>query len=495
MLRVLVIGEGGREHALCWRLRADGATVFCVRGNPKTASVATPLAIATTSEAVLAAVKAHDLHLVVIGPEQPLVDGLADSLRNAGVAVMGPNQAAAQLEGSKAFSRAVMAAAGIPHARGVATSSLDEARTAIAQLFQAGVVIKADGLAAGKGVVVADSAEQAEAACQQFLEARIHGDAGARIVVEERLVGEEVSFFAVCAGEEYVALGVARDHKRLLDGDKGPNTGGMGAFSPVPGYEEDFEQAISDAVVAPLLREMARRGTPFSGVLFVGLMVDPADHARFRVLEFNVRFGDPECQVLMRRLADGDLLRIVQWCARPADFARPSVRLHDTVAMIVVLAAKTYPASGGSGEEVPAVLVGAEETLPKAVRVFHAGTAWGTGEHAGRIVAKGGRVLGITAIGETRSSAAGRIYGLLSKISDTEFAKAFQYRKDIGINSIIHKTGLTWPSVNKSPTRYSAQLAYWWACDDGTTLCDNEGTIRPKRRFGDATNGFFTYGM
>src|ERR1700761_4072053 len=297
-MRVLVVGSGGREHALCWALSASPLLtgLWCAPGNPGTAEVAENVPIGALDIAALVTFcTAHSVDLVVPGGEPPLVAGLADAMGAAGIACIGPSAAAARLEGSKSFTKEICDAAGIPTAL---WERFDDAATARAFVSRRGapIVIKADGLAAGKGVVVAATEEEALAAIDAMMDQKIFGESGASVVIEECLVGPEVSLFALCDGTDAVLLGSAQDHKRVGDGDTGPNTGGMGAYSPVAGFPPPAEEACLEQIVQPALREMFRRGTPFRGVLFAGLILT-AEGAK--LIEFNVRFGDPECQVLM----------------------------------------------------------------------------------------------------------------------------------------------------------------------------------------------------
>jgi phosphoribosylamine--glycine ligase len=361
----------------------------------------------------------------VVGPEGPLVAGLVDALADAGIPAFGPSRGAAQLEGSKAFAKSVMDAAGVPTAGWIATSSRDEALAALDR-FGAPWVVKADGLAAGKGVVVTTDRAEAEAAIEAALVARRFGDAGATLVIEAFLDGPERSLFAVCDGEDAVLLAPAQDHKRAHDGDEGPNTGGMGAFCPVAGFElaDPHVQALRETVVLPILRELDRRGTPFRGLLYAGL-VDTVDGPK--VLEYNVRFGDPETQVVLPRLISSliDLL----WAS-----AVGSVATHDGVASVpvefsgdaavtVVLASAGYPETSRSGDVIDGTEAASELD---AVQVMHAGTAR---DADGRIVTAGGRVLAVTGIGESLARARERAYAGVALVS---FAGA-QHRTDIGL--------------------------------------------------------------
>lgn len=302
-MRVLVIGSGGREHALCWKLAASPVLtkLWCAPGNPGTAGLAENVAIGVMDIAALVEFAVQNgVDLVVPGPEAPLVAGVSDAMAAAGIACCGPSAAAARLEGSKSFTHEVCEAAGVPAALWERFDDADAAR-AFVRRRGAPIVVKADGLAAGKGVVVAASEAEAEAAIGDFMEAGSLGESGRSVVIEECLVGEEVSVFALCDGVEAISLGSAQDHKRVGEGDTGPNTGGMGAYSPPPALSPGLEEAVMARMIRPVLAEMARRGAPFRGILFAGVMLTAEGP---KLIEFNVRFGDPECQVILSRLAD-----------------------------------------------------------------------------------------------------------------------------------------------------------------------------------------------
>jgi phosphoribosylamine--glycine ligase len=334
--------------------------------------------------------------LVVVGPEAPLTLGLADALAAAGIACFGPSAAAARLEGSKAFCREVADAAGVPGAAWARFTDAEAARDHVRRTG-APIVVKADGLAAGKGVVVAASVAEAEAAIADAMEARVHGEAGATLVIEECLVGEEVSFFALCDGPDALPIGAAQDHKRVGEGDTGPNTGGMGAYSPPPAFTPAVEAEVMERIIRPTLAEMVRRGTPFRGVLFAGLMLT-ADGPR--LIEFNVRFGDPECQALLLRLRS-DLLPVLL-AASEGRLAEAALRFAEEPSLVVVMAARGYPGAYERGSEIAGL--DAAAAVPGAA-VFHAGTAR---RADGTVVAQGGRVLGIGATGTTVGRGPGR---------------------------------------------------------------------------------------
>jgi len=423
-MKVLVVGSGGREHILAWKLAQSDHVkeVLCVPGNPGTAHEprVRNIALATDDhDAIAALARDEQIGLAIIGPEAPLVAGLADVLRAQGVDTVGPNKDGALLEGSKAFAKEVMVAAGVPTAayREVRTEQdVHEACDAFAQDASiSALVVKADGLAAGKGVVVCDSVEDAREEALRFLREKPFGDAGDLIVLEERLEGIEASYIVLAQGEKYIALPVAQDHKQLLEGDQGPNTGGMGAYTPAPFITPELDREIRDTVVAPSLKEIARRGIDFRGFLFVGLMLTKAGP---RVLEFNTRLGDPEAQVLLSALRQ-DIVPALQQVARGDlqldDFEAPGA------SAIVVLASKGYPQSSSKGD----VITGLDAAnAVQGVRVIHAGTRQ-DGDH---IVTAGGRVLGVTATGATVQEALDRAYDAVAHIR----FDGMQYRRDIG---------------------------------------------------------------
>ncbi len=428
--RLLVVGSGGREHALAVRLVADDGVdaLIMAPGNPGMAALGRCADVAVDDlEGLVSLAREEHVDLVVVGPEVPLVEGLVDALGAVGIPAFGPSAGAAQLEGSKAFAKSVMDAAGVPTAGWVATSSRDEALAALDRFAAPGVpwVVKADGLAAGKGVVVTADRAEAEAAIDAALVDGRFGDAGATLVIEEFLAGPERSLFAVCDGDDAVLLAPAQDHKRALDGDAGPNTGGMGAFCPVAGFAlgEPHVDALRDSVILPILRELARRGTPFRGLLYAGL-VDTA--AGPKVLEYNVRFGDPETQVVLPRLTSSlvDLL----WASATGSAATGDgvasvpVTFGDDAAVTVVMASAGYPETSSRGDFIEGV---ADADTLDGVQVLHAGTAL---DGEGRLVTAGGRVLAVTALGRDVDAARERAYGGVARI---RFDGA-QHRTDIG---------------------------------------------------------------
>ncbi len=418
-MKVLVVGGGGREHALCWSLASSPllTKLWCAPGNAGIAEVAECVPIgAEDVPALVRFARDNAVDLVVAGPEAPLTLGLADACAAAGLRCFGPSAAAARLEGSKAFAREVCEAAGVPGPR---WRRFDDPAAARAYVRAQGapIVVKADGLAAGKGVVVAATVEEAEAAITDIMERRVHGAAGASVLLEECLVGEEASFFALCDGTHAVPLAAAQDHKRVGEGDTGPNTGGMGAYSPPPAFTDALRDEVMARIVRPVLAEMARRGAPFRGVLFVGLMLT-ADGPR--LIEFNVRFGDPECQALMVRLRSDLLAALLAACdGELADFDLRWEPLHS---LVVVMAAKGYPGAYAKGSEIRGLDRAAQ--VP-GVQVFHAGTAR---REDGALIATGGRVLGVTATGATLREARDAAYAAVDAI---DWPEGF-CRRDIG---------------------------------------------------------------
>jgi phosphoribosylamine---glycine ligase len=410
-VKVLVVGSGGREHALVRTLlrSPQAPDVLCAPGNAGIRRDARALdAPAGDPAALAAAARDEGVDLVVVGPEAPLVAGLADALAAEGVRCFGPVAAAARLEGSKAFAKEVMHAAGVPTAAHRVVAGVEDGMAAIGGYP---AVIKADGLAAGKGVVIAAHEGEARTALEDMLVARRFGEQP--VVVEEFLAGDELSLLALCDGERAVPLAPARDYKRIGDGDTGPNTGGMGCYSPVAGAADIAREVIA-AVHQPVLEELARRDTPFHGVLYAGLMLSEDG---FKVLEFNVRFGDPETQVVLPRLRS-DLLELLLAATEPGGLAGIEPDWDPRAAVCVVLASRGYPASSSTGDVIEGL-----DDVPDGVEVFHAGTA----ERDGEIVTAGGRVLGVTALGDDRAAARSAAYAAADMIG---FAGA-QLRRDI----------------------------------------------------------------
>jgi len=416
-MNVLLIGSGGREHALANALAKSPrlTKLFCTPGNPGISAVAECVSVdASDHDAVVNFCRLMKIELVVVGPEQPLVEGIVDSLEAAGIAAFGPSKAAAQLEGSKGFTKDLCARAKIPTGAYGRFSDRDSALTYVREKG-APIVVKADGLAAGKGVVVATTLAEAEAAVVACFEGAF-GSAGAEVVVEEFLEGEEASFFALCDGSRALALASAQDHKRVGDGDTGPNTGGMGAYSPAPVVTDEIAARVMEEIVEPTVRAMADAGMPFKGVLFAGLMIGKDGP---KLIEFNTRFGDPETQVILPRV-DDDLLTLLEACAR-GKLEAARVNLKPVSALTVVLAAKGYPAAPQKGGEIRGV---DKANALEGVAVTHAGTKR-SGE---KLVANGGRVLNVTGFGPDVRTARERAYAGVEQI---DFPDGF-CRRDIG---------------------------------------------------------------
>ncbi len=436
-MRVLVVGAGGREHALVRALARSPQEpeLLCAPGNVGIAKDARLLDIAVDDvDGLVAAVEREGVDLTVVGPEAPLVAGLVDALSARGHAAFGPSASAAELEGSKAFAKRAMEQAGVPTARWRRVESLEEGVVAVGELANPGVVVKADGLAAGKGVTVADDAEQAhEALSEIFVENRF-GLGGASAVVEERLLGEELSLLALCDGVRALPMAPARDFKRIFDGDRGANTGGMGSYSPVAGFDATRVDELAAAIHQPVVDLMRERGTPFHGVLYAGLMLTSAGP---RVLEFNVRFGDPETQAVLPRLRS-DLFELLLAAARPGGLEGAKLAWSDDWAVTLVLASAGYPASSSSGDEIQGL-----EDVPPGIEVTHAGTArrhaFSDSERddpSEAIVTAGGRVLGVTALGPSAESARASAYAAAQKIS----FEGMQLRQDIAANAEAETT-------------------------------------------------------
>jgi len=425
-MNILLLGGGGREHALAWKLAqsrllsGSGDRLYAAPGNPGIADHAELIALDLADHGAVARLcEERRIGLVVIGPEGPLVDGLADSLRGEGFRVFGPGKQAAQLEGSKGFTKDLCRRADIPTAGYVRTASLEEAAAALDK-FTPPFVLKADGLAAGKGVIIAETRAEAEAA----LAGMFAGDPGAEVVVEEFMEGEEVSFFALTDGASVLGFGSAQDHKRVGEGDTGPNTGGMGAYSPARVLTPLLRGEVIERIIAPTVRAMADAGMPYSGVLFAGLMLTSEGP---KLIEYNCRFGDPECQVLMMRLED-DLGEILLACAENRLSRVPPVRMRREVALTVVMAAEGYPGMPAKGGAID--LGGAEA---EGAKVFHAGTALAGGE----LSVSGGRVLNATATGASVAEAQSIAYAAIDAID----APTLFCRRDIGWREVAREAG------------------------------------------------------
>ncbi|WP_374525454.1 phosphoribosylamine--glycine ligase [Sphingopyxis sp.] len=423
-MNILLIGSGGREHALSWQLAQSPscAKLYAAPGNPGIELHAECVPIAADDlDGLIAFVRAHAIDFVVVGPEAPLVAGLADRLREIGVPTFGPGAAAARLEGSKGFTKDLCARAGIPTASYVRCTSAEEA-LAVLDGFSIPVVIKADGLAAGKGVIIAETREDAEVAIEDMF-AGAFGGAGAEVVIEEFMTGEEASFFALSDGTNVIAFGSAQDHKRVGDGDTGPNTGGMGAYSPAPVLTAEIEAQVMDRIIRPTVATLATEGTPYAGMLFAGLMLTGEGP---KLIEYNCRFGDPECQVLMMRIK-GDFAALLHAAATGALAEAEAPAFSHDYALTVVMAAKGYPGTPEKGGAIRRIA----DAEAGGVRVFHAGTA----RDDRTLVAAGGRVLNVTATGKSVAEAQARAYAAVDKL---DFPSGF-CRRDIGWREVARE--------------------------------------------------------
>ena len=424
-MNILLLGSGGREHALAWKMADSPLTerLYCALGNAGIAQQAQCVSLDLTDHtAIVAFCREHRIDLVVVGPEAPLCAGIVDDLESAGVKAFGPSRAAAQLERSKGFTKDLCRANGIPTA---AYERFKHAPAAKAYIRSHGapIVVKADGLAAGKGVIVAQSEAEAEAAVDMMFGGGL-GEAGGEVVIEEFLDGEEASFFALCDGETAIPLATAQDHKRAFDGDKGPNTGGMGAYSPAPNIDAEMSDRIMNDIIAPTMRAMKAIGTPYKGVLYAGLMI--TRHGP-KLIEYNARFGDPETQVLMPRLMS-DLVPALL-ASRDGVLKSFDLRWYETPALTVVMAARGYPGHYARGT----VIEGLDEAAAvEGVQIFHAGTK----AEGGRILANGGRVLNVSATGKTVRKAQARAYAAIARI---RWPEGF-YRRDIGWRAVERET-------------------------------------------------------
>ncbi len=418
-MKVLVVGSGGREHALCWAIAASPlcTRLYCAPGNGGIARDAECVDIAADDlEGIAAFCNDNAIDFVVVGPEGPLVAGLVDRLARSGIMAFGPRADAAVLEGSKGFTKDLCAKYGIPTA---AYGRFGDASSAKAFVAEKGapIVVKADGLAAGKGVIMAETEEQARAAIDDIFGGAF-GAAGAEVVIEEWLIGEEASFFALVDGDHALALATAQDHKRAFDGDTGPNTGGMGAYSPAPVMTQAVIDEVMDRIIRPTVKAMNQEGRPFRGVLFAGLMITDKGP---QLIEYNVRFGDPECEVLMMRLKSDILPALI--ASADGQLEKFDLRWHDQPALTVVMAANGYPGSYDKGSEIRGL-----DAVGDDVQVFHAGTAL----KDGRTLAIGGRVLAVTAMGETVADAQKKAYAGIDRI---DWPGGF-CRRDIGWRAI-----------------------------------------------------------
>lgn len=421
-MKVLIVGGGGREHALAWKLGRSPRVerLWVAPGNGGIEPPAEVVDLAADDVAgILAFVERERVDLTVVGPELPLTLGLVDLLAERGFRAFGPSRAAAQLEGSKAFAKELMREAGVRTADFAVFTDAESARRYV-RTVGAPVVVKADGLAAGKGVAVCTTVSEAEAAIADMLDRRVFGAAGAQVVVEGFLAGEEASFLALTDGKHVLPLATSQDHKRIGDGDTGPNTGGMGAYSPAPVVTPEVERAVVSEILQPVVDTLARRGITYRGILYAGLMIDGG---RASVLEFNVRFGDPECQALLARLRSD----LVDLCEATIDgrLAEVAIDWDPRPAACVVVAAPGYPGAVELGGAIDGL---AEAGREADVTVFHAGTR----RSEGRIVTSGGRVLGVTALGDTIASAVERAYAATAKIR----FPGMQYRRDVGRRAI-----------------------------------------------------------
>ncbi len=417
-MKVLVVGSGGREHALVWKIAQSPlvTAVYCAPGNPGTAELATNVPIQVDQiDKLLAFARNEQIDLTVVGPELPLSLGIVDLFQEYGLTVFGPSRAAARIEASKAFSKDLMHAYNIPTA---AYGVFTEVAPAEAFIKKTGapIVVKADGLAAGKGVIIAQTIDEACAAVQDMLGGNAFGDAGSRVVIEEFLEGEEASFLAITDGKTIIPLASAQDHKPIFDGDLGPNTGGMGAYSPAPVVTPDVHQRAMEQVLRRAVDGMAAEGCPYSGILYAGLMIK---NGEVKTLEFNARFGDPECQPLLMRMKS-DLVPLLLAVAQ-GNLSGHTIEWYDAATICVVMAAEGYPGDYPKGDAIEGI--SAAEDVGD-VTVFHAGTAM----HDGVLVTNGGRVLGVTARGATVAAAIERVYKAVGCVR----WRGVQFRSDIG---------------------------------------------------------------
>lgn len=417
-MQILVVGGGGREHALVWKIAQSSLVtrIIAAPGSDGMADIATVIPVSGADiEGQVALAKKEQVDLVIIGPEAPLVDGLTDALQKEGILVFGPTQNAAALEGSKIFSKELMARANVPTAAFSVHNELEDALLAV-EKRNGPCVVKADGLAAGKGVIVCKDKAEAQNAVNVIMGDKQFGEAGNRLIIEDLLVGEEVSVLAICDGKTFVPLTAAQDHKAAHEGDTGPNTGGMGAYAPAPVLTDELRKRVIDDVLTPIVDTMAKEGNPFVGVLYAGLMMVDGSP---QVLEFNVRFGDPECQPLLMLMKDDIVPLLLQ--AAQGDLRQKEIAWHDGAAMCVVLASGGYPGAYENGKAISGL---ADAATDKTVTVFHAGTK----KSGDLFVTAGGRVLGVTALGTDLKTAAEAAYNACDKIS----FDGMHLRRDIG---------------------------------------------------------------
>jgi phosphoribosylamine--glycine ligase len=421
---VLIVGSGGREHALGWKI-LQSTCVDRVYFAPGNGGTSINLDIKQNDIAsLLAFARGKENLLTIVGPEEPLSLGIVDAFAKEGLRIFGPTAAAAKIEASKAFAKEFMTEAGIPTARFGIFTSADDAKDYVKNQSTP-LVVKADGLAAGKGVVVCDNAEQAVAAIDSMMVRREFGSAGDRVVIEERISGEEASFIAICDGNTILPFASSQDHKRIFDGDRGPNTGGMGAYSPAPVIDDSIHGQIVEQVMNPAIRTMKNRGSPFTGFLYAGIMVDELS-GKTKVLEFNARMGDPECQPILMRMRS-DLFEYIGAAVEGRLDRMPPIEWSRQAAVCVVMAAKGYPASYEKGKFIE----GLNSHSDPDVMIFHAGT---TRDSQGRVLTNGGRVLGVTSLGEDAERATDKAYSVVRRISWGE--NDHQYRTDIARKAI-----------------------------------------------------------
>ena len=422
-MNVLVVGSGGREHALCWKIKQSPLLkkLYCAPGNAGISQDAECVDISATDiEGLKKFVIENSIDLTVVGPEQPLSLGIVDEFQKEGLKIFGPSKSAAELESSKVFSKDLMKKYRIPSASYEVFDNFDNAKTYLDSVKYPQVV-KADGLAAGKGVIICESRDEAVSAVDSIMNQKIFGDSGSRVVVEEFLKGEEASFFVFTDGNDFIPLESSQDHKALLDGDKGPNTGGMGAYSPAPIVSDEIRNKIIEEVVKPTLDGMSKEGREYKGVLYIGLMIDGDN---IKVLEYNCRFGDPEAQPLMMRI-DSDILPILVSIA-DGKLSDKEIVWNSNPTVCVVMASKGYPGDYAKGIEIE----GLDLVKPsKELKIFHAGTKFGEDN---KVLTNGGRVLGVTALGSDISSAISASYNAVNKIGD----KVLYFRKDIGSKAL-----------------------------------------------------------